>query len=257
MEAFEASGSIANTATGLRREGAEFEALIAAVWDQLASMAREKGARAGLVRSRGRSYAQLLIGARALYVPVAASHRLPPVAESPPRWWLERRFEISDLVASFPGEREAVLRYAPARGPYASERYPGIYAGLTTTFDETVVLVENGVLREKLLLEYKTAKSTSGRQLDGNAHERLSFQIMQYLEVATRYTRCSLAVIANGAFAKYRSKYHVSFHVQADRLANFAWFRMDHMSTAVEYERFMHGLTNWLFTGTPRQVAET
>lgn len=115
-----------------------------------------------------------------------------------------------------------------------------------------MVLVEAGVLREKVLLEYKTAKSTRGRQVDGNAHERLSFQILQHLEVATRYTRCSLVVLANGAFVRYRNKYHVTFHVQTDRLRNFAWFAMEHACTVDEYARFVTGLLGWLFEGRPR-----
>jgi len=157
------------------------------------------------------------------------------------------------LVESFPSEAEAIRRYAPTTGPYAARAYPTIYSGLTTKFDDTVVLVEGGVLREKILLEYKTAKSSKRRQIDGNAHERLSFQIMQYLEVATRYTKCSLMVIANGAFVRYRNKYHVNFHVQADRLKNFSWFSMEHACTAVEYTGFLKALLSWLFLGTPRE----
>jgi len=129
-------------------------------------------------------------------------------------------FPVSELIAAYPTEVEAIGRYAPDTGPFAGSQYPGIYSGLTTKFDDTVVLEDGGVLREKLLLEYKTAKSSRQRQIDGNAHERLSFQIMQHLEVATRYTKCSLVVLANGAFIRYRNKYHVNFHVQADRLAN-------------------------------------
>jgi hypothetical protein len=75
---------------------------------------------------------------------------------------------------------------------------------------------------------------------------------MQYLEVATRYTKCSFMVMANGAFIRYRNKYHVNFHVQADRLSNFAWFSMEHACTATEYTRFLSGMLSWLFEGTPR-----
>lgn len=128
-----------------------------------------------------------------------------------------------------------------------------MYSGLTTKFDDTIVLEEAGVLREKLLLEYKTAKSSKGTQIDGNAHERLSFQVMQYLEVATRYTKCSLIVITNGVYVRYRNKYHVNFHVQADRLSNFAWFAMDHACTQPEYLGLADSLTQWLFTGRPRR----
>lgn len=105
-------------------------------------------------------------------------------------------------------------------------------------------------------MEYKTAKSSAGRQIDGNAHERLSFQIMQYLEVATRYTRCSFVVRTTGAFDRYRNKYHVNFHVQADRLSNFAWFEMAHASSATECARIVAGLAGWLLRGEPRRLRE-
>ena len=39
MEAFEASGSVANTGTGARREGEDFEKLIASLWDEFRSTA--------------------------------------------------------------------------------------------------------------------------------------------------------------------------------------------------------------------------
>lgn len=43
----------------------------------------------------------------------------------------------------------------------------------------------------------------------------------------------------------------------APRLRNFAWFSMEHASTAPEYERFLSGLLAWLFEGTPRQTGGT
>lgn len=126
-----------------------------------------------------------------------------------------------------------------------------MYAGKTTSFDDSILLVEGGVLREKMLLEYKTAKSSEDTAIDGNVHERLSFQVMQYLEAATRYTKCSLVVIANGAFACYPNKYHVNFNIQADRLANFAWFSMQYLCTKETYLRFADGLLEWLKRGKP------
>ena len=170
---------------------------------------------------------------------------------------MEVVFGVPDLIAAFPTEAEAIRKYAPQTGAYAGKKYPNIYNGLKTKFDDTVVLVDDGVLHEKILLEYKTAKSSARRQIDGNAHERLSFQIMQYLEVATRYTKCSLMVIANGAFIRYRNKYHVNFHVQADRLANFSWFSMEHACTTKEYVWFLKGLLAWLFEGKARDQGGT
>lgn len=254
MEAFEASGSVANTGTGARREGEDFERLIANLWLSFRRLAEELGAQVEVVAGVGtRRYAKLAIGKRIVFIPTLASHGVSDPSAAQSRW-LEVVFDVSDLVAAFPTEAQAVSKYAPETGPFAGETYPTIYNGLTTKFDDTVVLVDDGVLREKILLEYKTAKSTAKRHIDGNAHERLSFQIMQYLEVATRYTKCSLMVMANGAFIRYRNKYHVNFHVQADRLANFAWFTMEHACTTTEYTQFLVGLLSWLFEGNPRFI---
>jgi hypothetical protein len=254
MEAFEASGSVANTGTGSRREGGDFEKLIASLWHAFQQTAENAGALCEIVPGVGtRRYARLFFQDRMLFVPTSAELPRGMREEAPPRW-LEVVFGVTDLVNAYPGEADAVKRYAPAEGPFSRGAYPSIYSGLTTKFDDTVVLVDAGTLREKILLEYKTAKSTAGRQIDGNAHERLSFQIMQYLEVATRYTKCSLVVIANGAFVRYRNKYHVNFHVQADRLRNFSWFSMEHACAAMEYTEFLEGLLAWLFEGTPRSA---
>lgn len=253
MEAFEASGSVANTGTGARREGEDFEKLIAKAWSSFRATAELGGARVEIVPGVGaRRYAAISYGGRVAFAPTTEPVVRDTSATQPHRW-LEVVFGVDDLVKAYPGESEAVQRYAPDHGEFSAGAYPSMYHGLTTKFDDTVVLVDGGILREKILLEYKTAKSTKGRQIDGNAHERLSFQIMQYLEVATRYTHCSLVVLANGAFARYRNKYHVNFHVQADRLRNFAWFSMTHACTATEYARFFDGLLTWLFDGTLRK----
>lgn len=253
MEQFEASESVANTGTGSRREGEGFERLVGELWEAVRKQAAERGAACTFVAGVGnRRWARLSVANRSLFLPNNPRAPLSDPGAQPSRW-LEVAFPVSDLIAAFPTEAEAIQRYAPESGPFAGSQYPGIYSGLTTKFDDTLVLEEGGVLREKIVMEYKTAKSSRQRQIDGNAHERLSFQIMQYLEVATRYTKCSFTVLANGAFARYRNKYHVSFHVQADRLANFAWFSMEHACTASEYSRFLAGLLSWLFDGTPRE----
>lgn len=252
MQRFEASASVANTGTGARREGEGFERLVGELWEAVRLHAIENGAQSQIVAGvRSRRWAKLTVEDRSIFVPNdREAPQSNPGAQS--YRWLEVVFPVSELITAFPGISEANNRYAPTEGPFAGDGYPSIYAGLSTKFDDTIVLEQGGVLREKILLEYKTAKSSCGRQLDGNAHERLSFQIMQYLEIATRYTRCSLVVIANGAFALYRNKYHVNFHVQADRLANFSWFTMQHFCMASEYQKFVEGLIYWLFEGTDR-----
>lgn len=163
--------------------------------------------------------------------------------------WFQTTFRVDEMLASFPGVPEVIARYAPSSGPFSGEQYPNMYSGMTTRFDDTMVLEDSGVMAAKVLLEYKTAKSSVGRQIDGNAHERLSFQMMQYLEVATRYPRCDFMVMANGAFSRYRNKYHPNFHVQADRLKAFSWFSMRHMCTADEFDALADRVFTWLVEG--------
>lgn len=246
LEEFEASKSIANTGTGSRREGEHFEKLLVDMWSAFESLAVELGHESTpLLQTSGRSYVLLSNGDRELVVPAHSNIGGRGVSHPAARW-LDVVFEVDDMVHGYPGQDHAIKQYAPSRGPYSGSSYPEMFSGLRTKFDDTVLLIEDGVLKEKVLLEYKTAKSSAGRQIDGNAHERLSFQIMQYLEVATRYTKCSLVVITNGAFARYRNKYHVNFHVQADRLSNFSWFEMHHASEAREYLNFLGRLLSWL-----------
>lgn len=256
MEDFEAAPSRKRTGTGSRREGATFESLVATFWSHYASYAlTQRGATGIIVRpgkSGRRTWTRVTLRERELYLPTLAPRNLPR-ADGPQASWLRLRYPVAELIAAFPGEHEAVERYAPAHGPFAGKNYPTMYRGRTTEFDDCIVLVEGGVLRKKWLLEYKTAKSSAKRSIDGNAHERLSFQALQYLEVATRYTSCAFAVLSNGAFARYRNKYHVSFRQQAERLENFSWFRMEHCCIIEEYAAFLQELTAWLLGKTTRR----
>jgi hypothetical protein len=222
---------------------------VAAFWLTVASVAAGSGAAVCEVRAGSLVWARLTHDGRTLYVPVPTSSVADEAIEGNRRTWLERKFRVSELVKRFPGEAEAIRRYAPTEGEYAGTSYPLLYSDKTTQFDGTVVLEQDGMLHEKLLLEYKSGKSSKGRHVDGNAHERLSFQMMQYLEVAPRYTRCSLIVMANGAFIHYRNKYHVSFSMQSDRLKNFAWFDMHYLCACEQYLRLANGLVQWLLTG--------
>ena len=43
-----------------------------------------------------------------------------------------------------------------------------------------------------------------------------------------------------------RNKYHVNFHVQADRLRNFAWSNMDYLCGESDYGALAFRLTEWL-----------
>lgn len=247
LEDFEASGTVPNTGTGARSEGAQFETHVKNMWTAFARDAVTLGAVLEVVGVDKRRYAKLSICDRALIVPIRNDNQKKRDTR-----WLEVSFDVKDMVESYPGTSTVINKYAPSLGKFSGERYPRMYSGLTTKFDDTILLIDGGILHEKILLEYKTAKSSKKTKIDGNAHERLSFQIMQYLEVATRYTRCSLMIMANGAFVRYRNKYHVNFHVQADRLKNFCWFKMDYACTFDEYSRFLESLLAWLFYGSKR-----
>jgi len=252
MYAFEASQSVARTGTGSRREGEKFELLVATFWDALGDHLKAMGASSEIVtgphrrgRRLGPFWTKLSVQGRSMYVPTLSSGL--STSAPTPAGWLDLDFAVRDLVNGYPGLSHAVSRYAPETGPYSGSGYEEQFAGLKTQFDDTIVLEEDGILQEKLLLEYKTAKSSKKVSLDGNAHERLSFQVLQYLEVATRFPACSLCVIANGAFAVYRNKYHVNFRIQADRLKAFRWFDMQHLCTMEEYGQLANRLTTWLF----------
>lgn len=252
IESFEAASSRANTGTGARREGDEFQILIKELWNYFRLFAERNQAQSEIViASDKRKYARLSVANRMLFIPVP-SNIVVSASVSNQLKWLEVTFPVQSLIANFPGEDEIIKKYAPTEGKYSGSRYPEIYKGMTTEFDDTIVLVRDGILYEKILLEYKTAKSSKGDRIDGNAHERLSFQIMQYLEVATRYTRCSLFVIANNAFVRYKNKYHVNFHIQAERLSNFCWFYMSYACTVKEYKQLLSSLLSWLFNDHPR-----
>src|SRR5262249_13288195 len=162
-----------------------------------AQVAAQGAKRDYVAGSTNRKWARFTVGDRSLAIPTDLGTPYPNSMR-----WLEVTFGVQDLIAAFPSEAAIIAKCAPKACPYAGALYPTIYQNLTTRFDDTVVLEEAGVLKEKILLEYKTAKSSKARQIDGNAHERLSFQILQYLEVATRYTKCSLHVMANGAFVR-------------------------------------------------------
>ena len=252
IEAFEASKSTANTATGSRREGDDFEDLPLALWSRMAELAISAGASYEVCHGGGsKRWKRLAFASRQVFLPHESGVSATVLQER----WLETDFSVTELIQGFPTLAEATERYAPASGPFSGEDYPKMFSGLSTAFDGTIVLVEGGILKEKVLLEYKSAKSSKGRQIDGNAHERLSFQAMQYLEVATRYTRCTFLVIANGAYIRYRNKYHANFHVQADRLRNFAWFDMAYLSEATQYLAYADRLHSWLMFGSQPESA--
>ncbi len=125
--------------------------------------------------------------------------------------------------------------------------YPNIHKGLSIEFDGTVLFIEDDVLRLKVLLECKSAKSSNKVQIDGNAHERFAYQNLEYLELAALYPRTQLLLLTNDAFVRYRNKYHTGFGVHGIRLANaFAWYDFDMVSTSSQYIRLFERWLAWL-----------
>lgn len=250
IEDFEAAGSVSNIGTGARREGSRFEELVGGFWYELRVFLEQEGAICEGVAETGsgsKRWCRISVGDRAIYLPSRVPFSADRLrAEEVPGRWLKTAFKTSDLVAAYPGTEEAIERYAPVAGDYAGDAYPQMFRRTKTNFDDTILLEDGGVLTEKILLEYKTAKSSKGLSLDGNAHERLSFQIMQYLEIATMYPKCSLYVMTNGAFARYRNKYHVNFRLQADRMSVFRWFFMRHVCTQEELAGIVRRFADWL-----------
>jgi hypothetical protein len=143
------------------------------------------------------------------------------VTEDVPPSWLDRRFYVADLLDAHLGS--GPYAFAPPTdrdsARFHGASYPQLFARRTTNFDFSGALVADGALKEKLLFEYKYAKSSNGDTVDGNAHERLAFQVLQYVEIALRYPSCSLNVVAAQAFSEYRNKYHPAFNQQAQRLS--------------------------------------
>lgn len=261
LEVFEAGESQRNTGTGKRTDGNDFEKLIEEYWKCVAKLAIEHGAvpkeqvpmspgGAGRNRRTG-AHRRYTFGSRSIYLPQpypdasVEIDRNPRIGE-----WLRLSFNVEETARAYPGPDVVREKYAPRGGPYAGDQYWQMFSGMSTNFDDTVVMEDGGVLVEKILFEYKTAKSSKGRCIDGNAHERLSFQVLQYLEVATKFTACRLEVLANGAFKQYKNKYHLGFNQQADRLSSFRWFDMRYRCEAEQYESLAGELLQWLSNET-------
>src|SRR5690554_4777646 len=98
MEAFEASGSVAKTGTGTRREGETFEHLVRELWSTFATIAVQAGAKATAIRGLGKQvHTRLEVGSRSLYVPAPGSTTsIPPTKET--QRWLDVSYKVSELI---------------------------------------------------------------------------------------------------------------------------------------------------------------
>ncbi len=130
MEAFEASESVANTGTGARREGEDFERLTARLWLSFRRVAEVGGAQVSVVAGVGtHRYAKLSIGTRSKFVLISASDGVTNSNAEQSRW-LEAVFDVNDPAVAFPTESEAVRKYAPESGPLTGAQFPTIYGRL-------------------------------------------------------------------------------------------------------------------------------
>lgn len=160
--------------------------------------------------------------------------------------WLKREFYVDEWYNGRLLEIEE-KGWVPEEGLYSGEKYANIHKGLSIEFDGTILFIESGVLRRKVLLECKSAKSSNGLKLDANVHERFSYQSLEYLELATLYPQTQLLLMTNDAFVRYKNKYHTGFGVHSLRLGNaFSWYNFDMVSTTSQYVRLFKSWRDWL-----------
>jgi len=106
---------------------------------------------------------------------------------------------------------------------------------------------EGDELFSRNLVEIKSAKSSNGERIDGNAHERFSYQNLDYIEISAIYPRTELLLLTNDAYVRYRNKYHTGFAVHALRLSQaFSWYKFSMVSSAGQYFRLFEGWIDWL-----------
>jgi hypothetical protein len=251
MYRIEATASESNTGAGKRQDGAVFEHLMLEYWNAVADLCVSRGATARHVmvaKSSSKHYVELSAGKRRIVIPSQVSE----AAVTAP--WMKANLQVAfkskDILSQYPDLASEVAKWAPDEGSYSGAKYKSLFEDKKTEFDDTFLKFDGDLLVEKVLLEYKTAKSSKGVALDGNAHERLTFQMMQYLEISPLYSKCSMMVFANGAFGRYKNKYHFHFRLQMHRLANFEGFNASFNSSASEYLLQANVLADWLLDGS-------
>ncbi len=174
-----------------------------------------------------------------------------------PDAWLKKAFPVEEWydlyitdverMGAVPNEHEELPFGDSKRIPFAGSAYKQIYRGLKTKFDGVILFIEGDQLLGKSLVEIKSAKSSGGRRIDGNAHERFSYQNLDYVEIGAIYPRTELLLLTNDAYVRYRNKYHTGFAVHALRLGQaFPWYRFSMVSSAGQYLRLFEGWIDWL-----------
>jgi len=247
IEEFEADATKSNIGAGKRNDGKKFEDLISELWSLVKCFCEQQGAESLITRNGCKNHVKLTVGKRSLYIPIYGKHayNVKEINKT-----LDISFLVEDIINSLKTEKSIIEDYAPKEGCYAGTAYPKMYKGIHTKFDDTLVLEENNEFQKKILLEYKTAKSSKGKRMDGNAHERLTHQMIQYAKIvkADYYSKCYLVVITNGAYQRYRNKYHVSFNMDAELLEQaIPGFSCKFLYAYSEYTKFLVSLLMWLF----------
>jgi len=256
IAAYSGGPALGGTAAGSRPEGHEFEAAVREAWIIFAREISKVASIHVVMPQRQGQHKCLKVQSRrgpwAIfwdYSDDMAQFSESTVTEDVPPNWLTKKFLVSDLLRDQLGA--GPYSFAPPTpqdsARYYGSHYPEMFAGMTTSFDFSGTLVANGSLKEKMLFEYKYGKSSNDDRIDGNAHERLGFQILQYLEIAQRFPSCSLNVIAAQAFSEFRNKYHPGFNQQAARLNEmfqqvqfrFAACRSDYIALFECFARFL------------------
>jgi len=254
----EAGPSQRGRPSGAAGGGRDFEQQLGEFWSRLLRLLHTQcGMRPVAVESGKHILSGLVAadGTRRILVnlqPEDAFGRFVAPTDDVPPLWGQRRFLVSELVEWHLGGEE--MRFAPLTEEdsphYWGTGYPKMYAGRTTQFDFNAVCEKSGQLIEKMLFEYKAAKSSNRETVDGNVHERLGYQMLQYLEIAQRHGNTSLNVIGSSAFAKYKNKYHVTFNQQALRLADtYSTFRMRFAACASDYYNLFAIIPRFLIDG--------
>ncbi|MEJ5337148.1 MAG: hypothetical protein WHT26_07630 [Thermus sp.] len=134
--------------------------------------------------------------------------------------------------------------------------------GLSTKFDGGLLFVENirvdstkrlrGDVTRKILMEIKAAKSSQKQRVDGNAHERFSFQNMEFLVWSHTHPpeKLGLLLLTNGAFLRYKNKYHMAFGIHAHLLRQSfgRFYKFQMISWYEDYLDLMTDIGEWLLS---------
>jgi hypothetical protein len=161
--------------------------------------------------------------------------------------WYDLHIEDVEKMGVIPKKHEEAPFGDPERIRFTETVYKQIYRGLKTNFDGVILFVEGDELFSRNLVEIKSAKSSNRERIDGNAHERFSYQNLDYVEISAIYPRTELLLLTNDAYVRYRNKYHTGFAVHALRLSQaFSWYKFSMVSSAGQYFRLFEGWIDWL-----------